>query len=295
MANDYTKPNEITTVGTGDGKESSQYNSYFGLVTADGSGNPPIGADTTARMSHYNKDLDLVQNMRNLFYLVSSFKDAVDNILATSEYGGWTVMTSYIHPDDRIKGIMYLKVLVAYNDKEGNYRDPEGNLIPIWKIQVENYTGAILKFNSDADITYYENSTSYYLTSINVNDALDELSHRSIIKRATIPASGWTLVAANDTTKNGTGEEYYYNEVEVPGMLESDYPVATLQPSHTRGVTIQEAMASTIDANQLLAVGHIARIQTLNNKIRAYCYDGYRPTVDIPMIFRVLRGGEQDI
>ena len=89
------RPSDITTVGTGDGTETSTYNEPFSLLSADGSGNPTDESQANQK-SYYNKDLDLVQNMRNCFAVVSQFKEQVDSIVLASGYGGWTIITENV-------------------------------------------------------------------------------------------------------------------------------------------------------------------------------------------------------
>lgn len=274
MAGTNTEPSTYTTTGTGDGSDIAEYNEQFGLLASDGSGNPSESdAGSSDQRSHYNKDLDLVQNMRNCFAVVKGFKEQVDAIVLASGYGGWTIITESVAPEDRIEGLMYLRVTSVTTGKNA-----DGQTVPKYKIQAETHDGTIISYFSDADTSNYDNEDSYYLTATTVKDALDELSHRSIILKATIPVDSWTLVSSDTIV----GETYYYAEVDVPGMLSTDYPSVTLEP----------ASNATTAANQIANVGHISRIQTMNDKIKAYCYDGFRPSYSIPLIFRIQRGGQ---
>ena len=270
---DNTTVSDITTAGSGDGSETSSYDESFGLVSSDGSGNPPENdTDASNSKSYYNKDLDLVQNMRNCFAVVKQFKDQVDAIVLASGFGGWTIITENVDPQDRIEGLMYLRVTTVTTGKNA-----DGVVVPRYKIQSETHTGTIISYFSDADITYYDNSDSYYLTSDNVKEAIDELSHRSIIKKVIVPASAFVMVTEDQFIK----ETYSYAEVAVSGILATDYPVVTLDPS----TSLADA------AIQIAQAGHISRIQTFNDKIKLFCYDGFKPTIDLPLVLRILRGG----
>ena len=270
---DNTTVSDITTAGSGDGSETSSYDESFGLVSSDGSGNPPENdTDASNSKSYYNKDLDLVQNMRNCFAVVKQFKEQVDAIVLASGFGGWTIITENVDPQDRIEGLMYLRVTDVTTGKNA-----DGVVVPRYKIQSETHTGTIISYFSDADITYYDNSDSYYLTSDNVKEAIDELSHRSIIKKVIVPASSFVMVTEDQFIK----ETYSYAEVAVSGILATDYPVVTLDPA----TSLADA------AIQIAQAGHISRIQTFNDKIKLFCYDGFKPTIDLPLVFRILRGG----
>lgn len=275
MANETTSssPDSYTTVGTGDGSETSSYDTAFGLSTSDGSGNPSdTGNDTTNQKSFYRKDLDLVQNMRNCFAVVKGFKEQIDSIVLASGYGGWTIITENVDPSDRIEGLLYFRVTEFTTGTNA-----EGQTVPKYKVQAETYDGTVIAFFSDADSSYYDNSNSYGLTASDVKSALDELSHRNIVKKATIPASAWVEVSSD----TNVGEVYTKAEVSVSGILSSDYPNITLIP----------ATNDSIAARQIAEAGHISRISTGNGKITAYCYDGYKPSYELTLALRVLRGG----
>lgn len=267
------QPSDITTVGTGDGTETSTYNEPFSLLAADGSGNPVEGS-TSNQKSYYNKDLDLVQNMRNCFSVVAGFKEQVDSIVLASGYGGWTIITEHVDPADRIEGLMYLRVMEVTTGTNA-----DGDVVSRYKLQPEMHTGTILSFFSDAEITVYDNKDSYYMTSITVKDAIDELSHRSIIMMVTVQPDSFNSIEGGLAFGN---ETYTCAEVTVPEILSTDYPMVTLKPSDV------EATA----AIQLADAGHISRIETLNGSIKVYCYDGHKPTRELPLVFRILRGGQ---
>lgn len=269
-------PSEITTAGTGDGSEASVYNEAFGLATSDGSGNPPEDEEVSSNQkSFYNKDLDLVQNMRNCFAVVSGFKSQVDSIVLASGYGGWIIITESVDPEDRIEGLMYLRVVEV---TDGTNAD--GQTVPRYKLYPELHTGVIMSFFSDAEISVYDNGDAYFMSSITVKDAIDELSRRSIITKVTVKPDDFKIIAGS----LGEDEEYTCAEVEAPEILATDYPSVTLQPSET------DATA----AIQIADAGHISRIQTLNGKVKVYCYDGHKPTRELPLVFRIHRGGTLD-
>lgn len=305
MSDTVTKPNEIENISTGNDTGDSQYNLNFGLIAKDGSGNPPTDVNVDSRKLYYNKDLDLVQNMRNLFSLTAGFKKTIDDMLAASGYGGWSLMTEFIHPDDRIPSVMYLNVLDIYTDPVQNITDSAGNDLPIYKIraeivQVNPDTGErslqILKFSSDADQVHYDTSDSYALTETNVKGALDELSHRSIILKCTLRGNGWQESKQVSHTGTDFKETLWYQYVNVEGMEVTDYPIVTLNTDGNKLENISSTSNGTaLSHAQVEASSLITRIQTLHNKICAYCYGEYHPTVDIPLVFRVLRGCDPNI
>lgn len=267
-------PSDITTVGTGDGSETSTYGESFALLSADGSGNPTDDTSSSNQKSYYNKDLDLVQNMRNCFAVVAGFKEQVDSIVLAAGYGGWTIITENVDPADRIEGLMYLRIIEVTTGTNA-----DGDAVTRYKLQPELNTGTVLSFFSDAEITVYDNKDSYYMSATTVKDAIDELSHRSIIMKVTVPSSAFTTVSGGTAFNN---EEYTCAEVSAPGMLVTDYPSVTLQPSEV------DATA----AIQIADAGHISRIETLTGAIKVYCYDGHKPSRDLPLVFRILRGGQ---
>ena len=236
-----------------------------GNGTSSNSGTTSTTTTTSRSKSFYNKDLDLVQNMRNCFSVVSKFKEQVDAIVLASGYGGWTFITETVDPADRIEGLLYLRITYV-----GTGKNADGDVVNKYQVQAETYQGIVVAFYSDADVTYYDNSDSYFLVADNVKDALDELSHRSIVLYATIPAANFVYDAALDCS---------VAEVGVQGMLSSDYPNVTLIPSTTEAIAMKE----------LAEAGHISRIETFNDLIKVYCYDGFMPTYDLNIIFRVLR------
>lgn len=280
----YRDPTSYTTTGTGDGSESSIYLESFGLATKDGSGNPPETLpDGLTQKSAYNKDLDLVQNMRNCFEVVKGFKEQVDALQLVSGYGGWTIITEDLAKEDRIEGLMYLRVSMV--DTALNV---DGVLRPRYKVQAEMTTKTgtspdapkditLLSFYSDGSISVYDNSKSYHLTATTVEGALDELSHRSIIIRVTVPVENWAMVTQDEFNN----EPYQVAYVVVPEMLGTDYPIVTLLPSTNLEIA----------AAQLAEASHISRIQTMNGRIAVYCYDGYLPKYELTFVFRILRGG----
>ena len=264
---------DITTVGTGDGSEISAYGETFALLSSDGSGNPN-GNSSSNQKSYYNKDLDLVQNMRNCFAVVAGFKEQVDSIVLAAGYGGWTIITEHVDPSDRIEGLMYLRVIDVTTGTNAN-----GEAVSRYNLQPELHTGTVMSFFSDAEISVYDNNDSYYMTSVTVKDAIDELSRRSIIIMATVQPASFETVDGGLAFGN---ESYTCAEVPVPGILSTDYPMVTLKPSEV----------ATTAAIQMADAGHISRIETLNGSIKVYCYDGHKPTRELPLVFRILRGGQ---
>lgn len=264
---------DMTTVGTGDGSETSTYGEPFSLLSSDGSGNPTEGV-TSSPKSYYNKDLDLVQNMRNCFSVVAGFKEQVDSIVLASGYGGWTIISENVDPVDRIEGLMYLRIVDITTGTNA-----EGEVVTRYKLQPELHTGTVMSFFSDAEITVYDNKDSYYMTSVTVKDAIDELSHRSIIMLVTVQPEAFETIDGGLSFNN---EQYTCAEISVPGILSTDYPMVTLKPSDV------DATAAT----QMADAGHISRIETLNGSIKVYCYDGHVPTRELPLVFRIIRGGQ---
>lgn len=275
----YTSvPSDTTTSGTGDGSETSKFGSTFGLVTKDGSGNPPSTqtANNNLRM-YYNKDLDLVQNMRNCFSVVGDFKDTLDSIVLASGYGGFAWMATPMDPEERIAGVLYLGVHSATNTGTNIC----GNKVTKFRIQAEDHTGCVIAFFSDADIVYYDNSESYDLSSSDLESAINELSHRSIIKSVVIPKSEFNI---HTFPSDPSQDPYSVAEVDFLEILSTDYPNVTLAPSNPSN--------ETVTLGEITDAGHISRIETLNQKIKVYCHDAYIPKNNLRLVFRILRGGD---
>ena len=266
-------PSDITTVGTGDGSETSEYNESFSLLPSDGSGNPTSDTPSSEQKSYYNKDLDLVQNMRNCFAVVAGFKEQIDSIVLASGYGGWTIISEHVDPEDRIKGLMYLRIVEVTTGENA-----DGESVTRYKLHPESHTGTIMSFLSDAEISVYDNKDSYYIAATTVKDVIDELSHKSILIKVTVPVDAFKTVSGGISFDN---EEYTCAEVSVPEILVTDYPSVTLQPSDV------DATA----AIQIADAGHISRIETLTGSIKVYCYDGHKPSRELPLVFRINRGG----
>lgn len=257
------------TVGTGNGSNTPTLGESFDLVSMSGSGNPPSGLlDQVESRLYYNKDLDNTQNIRNLFALVKGFKDALDQLNLASGYGGWTMITEDSDSSERVPGLLYL---LAMNATEV-INDPTNSLY--YHIEPQLSDRKKMKFKSDATIVSYDNRGSYNLESTDVKTAIDELSNRSIILKTTIPSGAWEYIV------HSSHGNYYKATINVPGMINTDFPIVTLDASSL----------SDDYCEQCAQAGHISRVQTLNDQIIAYCYDGYRPSINLNLIFRVLRG-----
>lgn len=278
MENPTLQPSDYVNIDNGDGlnNEELSYDRAFSLMRADGSGNPTDDSGANQK-SFYNKDLDLVQNMRNCFSVVAGFKEQVDSIVLASGYGGWTIITEDVAPEDRIEGLMYLRVVDVRTGINA-----EGEEVPRYKLLPEMPNKVLLSYYSDADISVYDNSNSYYLSADTVREALDELSNRSKIIKVTVNPASFT----HDSSDQDFGP-YYFAYVDVPGILATDYPIVTLG--------ISDDTSSNVAAQQIAAAGHISRIQTLNGQIVVYCYDDYKPECQLPLVLRILRGGNDHL
>lgn len=221
------------------------------------------------KRTEYNVDKDLVQNMRNCMTMVKGFKQQIDAIVLASGYGGWTIIAEDVDPEDRIEGLMYIRVL-----NDDTYRDTNGKTLIKYNVRAETSTGTILSFFSDSAISTYDNSDSYYLTSNTVKDAIDELSNRSILLEVTVPADAFTATVAN-STNSVFGD--YMATIDVPEMLSTDYPIVTDITNHIDMSTIHKQASL------------ISKITTGNGYITIYCNDA-KPSLTMKLLFRILRG-----
>jgi hypothetical protein len=228
-------------------------------------------------MSTYNKDKDLSQNMRDVWDKVNDFKRQVDAIVLASGYGGWTFATTYLPVASRIDGLLYLFITEVGTEVNDN-----GDTVPKYSCRAEDAAGTVVRMHSQADIVVYDNTGSNLLTATNVQDAIDELSHRSFFVHATVPASVWRIATVADgvTSVNGTDPIYIAPNISAPGMLNTDYPA----------VTVDASTDPVIAAREFNAASHITRVTTQNNNVTCYSYDGIAPKQDLNLLFKVTRG-----
>ena len=84
----------------------------------------------------------------------------------------------------------------------------------------------------------------------------------------TIPASGWT----------GT-EAPYTQTITLDGVYESDVPIVD--------VNLSDESLDVVEV--LTAWGSISRIRTTDGSIVVYCHTDDVPTVDIPILLKIIR------